>query len=84
MDEVASEVRVNFLIPGLGSEKQTYDLFSAQDIATWRANCKLTAAVQTSVKTTKTVRATENNLEKLKQAQEKSKFIFNTMMRERD
>lgn len=69
-------VDVHFLIPGHGVTVERYDMLSPYDLASWRANNKLSAAVQLRVVTVDTIEATEENLEALSSAREKSNPIF--------
>lgn len=70
---------------GIGGEfiNEKYNLFNPSDIACWKANNSLTAAIQLGVKVLKEIEATDENLKKLKEAREKAEFLFTQIKKDK-
>jgi hypothetical protein len=53
--EVPRKVEVAFLVPGVGSVKEIYDLGCAEDMLCWTLNERLTKAILIGLKVTESV-----------------------------
>lgn len=80
---IPKTLEVKFLIPAVGPLTQTYNCFCPADLASWRGNCKLTAAVQLSVKILESVEDNEKNRRLREKAENEAKKLFEIMKREK-